>query len=388
MFAFPRFRHWRHLVRVFIGCFMIQLLLSNGCSRRQLPLKIQTDIEVPPVLISEILAAEDRLQLGKCPVEIVNSSSENHEVKLLGTGCSCYGVTFDGKRLANGETFTIPARKTRQIQIEFQPIESHSERSLTADLGVTLPDGTLQAVSVKCRFKVLADIRLTPSVITVEALPETEIFSTQTFVIEHNYRGESTTAGTPEFSRLPDSMQILSMEKSGVSEQVAAGLWRQRWVATAQVYMSADRPQMVPPLNFQVSVPNSTGRTLASGQGSLMVHTRQTIAFPNRVHFGKVAIGMSRSRRILLTSTEDSFFRLRCDPTLLPPYITVNVSEHSDERHLVELVVTPREPGPFSDVVKLQTDMYDVTEIAVRVEGVADPQAEQAETPDTTAARL
>jgi len=352
--------------------YLLLLAMVPGCNRSSRSLDIKTEIHPPAVLLSEVESAEDRTRFGRCPIEVTNPGVTDQTATLLRTGCSCYGVSLNDERLATGAEFTIPAGQTRQLQIEFQPASSQSEKFYTADFGVQSPEGEAGILSVKCRYQVYADVRLTPTVITVDAVPQKPAETQQNIIIEHVYRGESTDSQEPGFPNLPASMQILQVQKSGLPEKIEPNLWRQFWDATVKIQLPADRPDSMPPINYHVSVSREHHGPTVSGQGSVVIHTRQTIAFPSRVNFGKVKTGSSRSRRILLSSLDDQAFRLQCDQAALPPELEVRFFDYSEKRHLVELTFTPSHAGPFSEELKLQTDMYDVTQISISLEGIAE----------------
>jgi len=334
--------------------------------------EIETDLQLPAVLLSELQTAEARKQFGRCPIELVNSSSQERDVKLVRTGCACYDATLDGNPLKEGDLISIPAGKTRQILLEFQPADGHSEKVYTADFSSSTPDGTHHPAAVKCRMRIIADLRLTPSVIAADVLHNEGGTRKETLQIEHTSRGKSPSPAKPELSQLPEHLRVISINPEESAVQIEESLWRQVWNVELEVNLNQERPSDQVPQNFLVSMKDSEAKTVAQGQGSLLIHVRKSVAFPNRVHFGKLTVGSSRSRRILLTSTEDYAFRLKCNESLLPPEVKVRLNETMDERHLVELVFTPTTPGPFSETIKFETDMYDVGEISVRLEGLVE----------------
>lgn len=333
-----------------------------------------------PLLVSEILAAKDRARFGKCQIQIENPSTVNKEVRLIRTGCSCYGIYVDDKKLENGQTITLPAGQGVQAEIEFQPADSHSEKSYTADFSTATADGKMETRSVRCQLKVFADIRMTPSVLTVEANPDEGSSLTQNIVIEHCYRGKENDAGIPEFQQLPPEMKVTDVRRAGEPKELAPGLWRQLWQATVHVNFPETMTTVPPARTYRVSMLNEQGEA-TSGQGTVLVHLRQKIVFPNRVHFGKVPVGKTRSRKIFLTSTEDTLFRIRVNPDELPSNIKIAAGEHSDLRHMVTISITPKQVGPFSEVVKLHTNMYDVSALVIHVEGVAEERPSETSPP-------
>ena len=368
-------RHWsrpNHNLKSLVFACLLLTFLPYGCARSKGEIKVNTEIEIPSLLVSEVLQARAESRKSQCPVELTNTGSKDRVVKIVRTGCACYGVTLDGTRLKSGDSFTIPAGETKQIQLEFQPADSQSEKHYTVDLTALLDNGKEQIIPIKCRQQVYSDIRITPSVVTVETEENAEINDTQAIGIEHVYRNGMNEEGALAFQTLPEHMVVSSLKKVGSAEDLGHGLWRQKWVAQVNVKLPATRDETPKQAMFSLAAESPDGEVTARQNGSLVIHTRQKVIFPNRVHFGKMGVGHTRTRRILLSSTESNFFRLTCDPSKLPPFIKVNIQEHIDDRHLVEISVTPTVAGRFFEELKFQTDMYDVTEIAVRIEGIAE----------------
>lgn len=362
--------------RSFSNCWafliLALILLPCGCSRSAGEIDVDTEIEIPSLLVSEVVQARAESRKTFCPVEMTNPTSKDRVIKLVRTGCACYGINLDGVLLKTGATFTIPAGESKQVQLVFQPADSQSEKHYTADFSAELDEGKEQVIPIKCRQQVFADIRLTPSVVTVETEEKAEIDDRQVIGIENVYRSEDGSAGSLKFPTVPDHMQVTDLKTTGPAEDLGHGLWRQKWTAQVEVKVPADRGETPNQATFHLVAESPQGEVTARQEGTLVIHTRQKVIFPNRVHFGKVGIGNTRTRRILLSSTEANFFRLSCDPTRIPSFIRVHIQEHVDDRHLVEISVTPKVAGRFHEEIKLQTDMYDVMEIAVRIEGVAE----------------
>lgn len=357
-----------------LGCLLLSLIFSSGCRKDSQRIEAHSDVDLPAFLISEIQNAPDRSRLGQCPVELINRGSVDREITLLRSGCSCYGVTLEGERLKNSQTFFIPAKKSRTVQIEFQPAESHSDKFYTAELSATNNQGEPQLIPMKCRQRVFADLRLLPATLTVDvdAIPEKTTEATRSLSIEHIYRAETPDDRQPEFTQLPEGMTVGDLQRVGPPEKIEKHLWKQTWTTQVQLSLSGNVTKKPAPQGFVVAFRGEGKGEHATARGNLMIHLRQSVVFPNRVNFGKFRAGTTRSRRILLTHVDENPFRIRFDQSQLPAGVQIDLSEYSDHHHFVTLSMTPQQAGPFNEVVKLQTDLYDIHEIAIRVEGIAE----------------
>lgn len=348
------------------------LAWTCGCTPRAGRLEIDQSIQARALLVSEILAAEDRVQLVDCPIRIVNRSAQERTVTLVATGCSCYGVSVDGLPLQNGDTVTIAAGATRTLKINARPTDMPSEKEYSVQLSSASAEGQEEVVTSRCRLRVFQDLRLTPNVLTIDAPRGAAVDETRTVLIEHVSRGNRSAAGPPTFVDLPPGIQVQELVEASPPEELGDGLVRRSWQGTLRISLPAEREQTSNPFPLIVVMRNSQGSLQAKGEGSLILHTRTPIAFPTRVHFGNLVPGEPRQRRILVTSTNGTPFSIHSDPDRHPSFLQVELDERPAAQHWLQLTVTPPQPGTFSETLTLQTDCPEEPEISIQLEGHVD----------------
>jgi hypothetical protein len=342
-----------------------------------MPVDVEREIQAPALLVSEILSSPDRAKLVQCATLLKNPGPRGVELQLLGTGCACYGLVVDGRRLSPGDKVTIPAQSDASLEISAQPPDAQTVKDYTADLQVTHPGGGTQLLPLHCQLMVYQDVRIVPNVITFEVSPEKSGSQTRKLLIEAVTRGSLAEDSVPAFEGLPDFATIRSISRLEAEETLEDGLRRRSWQAEFVV----DRPGEIlpdtPPLPFRVTVQSPSGGDIRQTTGHLVLQVRRPIAFPARVYMGKVRAGEARQRRILLTSTDDQPFTLQLDAKPLPAFLQVNLDAGSQRQHWIELLVTPRKPGEFSGELLLKTDRPEQPVLAITVTGNAETPESQ-----------
>jgi hypothetical protein len=337
-------------------------------------LEVQQDVRARSLLVSEILAAQDRAQVVDCPIRVINKSGLEGNVTLLATGCSCYGVSFNGRKLNLGETVAVPPRGEVSLKIDPNPGDSQSDREYTARVSVPLR-GQPHEVNVRCRLSIYQDLRITPNAVTFEAGRGESIRDSHKLLVEHVYRGSPDQAWELNAPDLPAYARLSRLQPRGPVEHLEDDLCRQTWEAALDVELPAGAEVPELPVPFRITAKNPAGDAVSAGAGQLIVHVRRAVIYPARIHFGKLSVGEPRQRRILVSSTDDVPFTLRVDPRQTPSFLEIQTDGESASQHWVELTATLPVPGAFAEWITLLTDRSEEPEVRIDVEGLAAPAA-------------
>ncbi|WP_139228279.1 hypothetical protein [Planctomicrobium piriforme] len=347
------------------------LLIFVGCLRSGGQVEFTTDVQAKSLLVSEVQAADDRSQLVDCPIEITNRTAKDQQVTLVTTGCACYGITFNGVPLEKGSAITVPAGEKRVLQFKVMPVDAPIEKDFTAEFSVS--DQTKpRNVTVRCSLQTWLDLRVTPHVVTIELASGKEVSEERSLLIEHIFRGSGGESFELEFPELPSIARVESQKSLGSSEKLEDQLYRQAWEVVLKIDIPAGFAPSDTPLKLPVAVKAADGREAARSDVLLTLHRPQPIVFPTKVHFGKMPAGGTRSRRILLSSANQSPFQLSLKQA--PPFVESAIDPEPHAQHWVELTVSPETPGTFSGDLVLTTDRSDVPEVVIRVEGIAEAE--------------
>jgi hypothetical protein len=345
------------------------VVAASGCGTGNQGLVIDQNVRARSLLVSEVEAAEDRTTLLDCPIRVKNRSRQPRQITLAGTGCSCYGVALDGKPVAVKESFTVAPGKELTFRMVAVPPNAQSEKEYTLTFETPGPNDEPVAIPVSCHIDVYQNINLTPGVMTCEAPPGEAVHQAWTMAIANVFRSQDGAAPKLDFGKLPDFAKLVALERMGEPERLTDGLWRQRWTAQVGVALPAEHSESIPPASFQVRASDSSGKLLASRSGQFVVHVPRSIAYPSRVHFGKLHPGEIRQRRILVTSTDDAPFELRSDDVLRPKFVTVEIDAESKSKHWVQLAVEVDRSGSFSAPLTLRTSDPRKPLICIDLEG-------------------
>jgi hypothetical protein len=350
------------------------LCFSCARSNSAIPVEFERDIQAPALLVSEILEAPDKSQLVRCATSLKNPGRQEVQLELLSTGCACYGLTVDGKKLLPGEKTLVPAGADVSLKIAAQPPDAQTVKSYTADLQVIHP-GTLgtQLLSLTCELTVYQDVRIAPNVITFEFADEEAGPWMRNVVIEAVARGRFDEAIQPTVTGLPEFVSIRNLVPLGSEEPLENDLRRKSWTAELVLERVPGKfSELKTPLPFHVVVQASKSRPERETLGHLVLQVRRPIAFPARVFMGKMKPSEVRQRRILLTSTDGQPFTLQLESATLPKFLHVSLDAGAQRQHWIELAVTPQGPGEFSGEFSLKTDRPTQPSLEITVTGDAE----------------
>ena len=336
-------------------CVGGMLCLLSGCTKPDVALQIEGDVEARTLLVSEVLSAEDRTQLIECPIRIINQQSVPGEFILSSTGCSCYGVELNGQPMTAGESIPIPAGEERTLYIRAEPPLRASEKSYTANFMVSDGEGQFQNETATCTLSVYQDVRVVPAVITVETGLSDDGLITKPVVIERVQRGAQPTVDSPSFAGLPGFVDVRDLAPAGPPVEIEPGLWKQSWNATVDVSVSATSDTRQKLHKFTVRFAGSDGDDIF-GEGQVLTKVNAPLSFPREVHLGRIDRGDSGTRRILVATRDGSSFHLT-SPRPSPQSTSMEIEEAAGPRHFVTLTVTPEQSGNFEEVIELQTDL-------------------------------
>lgn len=351
------------------GC--LSLLLLWGCGRPPEGIVAAAEVRAPAILVSEIESVDEFQKLVDCTVEFRNLGGAAGKIALVGTGCSCYGVSLNGEAVEKRQPLSLPSGETLVFQIGASPSLNQASREFTATFAVhPRADEPGYQHQVVCRLNIYEDLRLSPEALTIERRSPEPTTDRRTLRIEHVFRSSDGESGPPSFPRLPEFCQVVGVEARGPAEKLEDDLWRRTWEASLELETPAVESNAPLRAPFTVQAEVGARQRTSFGAGQIVVRSAQPIAFPSRVHFGKLAPAESRQRRILVASTDASPFTLQCDPDLLPAGVRIELPDQAALRHWVQLTVTPAEEGAFAESIALRTDHPLLSALSIELQGL------------------
>lgn len=350
------------------------VLLFSGCGRETVvsAVEVTESVRGRALLVSEILAADDRARLLDCPIRIENLGESTQQLQVVGTGCACYGLTLDGRLIKREESIPIPPGSVLTLGIQGMPPDVQSEKDYEANLEFTVVEGESHPVSVRCRLNVYQDVRLTPNVVTCETEFGEARHDRRPVTVQRVFRSETGLSPEPIVRGLPENVSLEGLQREGAPEELETGLWRITWTGMLNAMIPDDTSPTAPLSTFQVLFEEGA-QLLASGTGQLSIRSRASIAFPREIHFGRLKVGQLRQRRVMLASTDAEPFTLTVDEEQSSPELHAVVRPEASVRQFVDLQVTPSHPGAFEETVTFRSDRRAQPTISIAIRGVVDP---------------
>lgn len=350
-------------------CLLICLACwLSACGRKPAEMPFAESVRAQSLLISEIVTAADRTKIVKCPLSFQNADEGEVTVTLLGTGCSCYGVTLDGRPLAKGESFTIEPAGERHLNIAAAPPEVESEKEYRANFERRTPGGETRTIETRCRLAVYADVLVTPQLLSCRWEPGTELAGSRTVTIAHTFRGNSAQSRPPQLENLPEFAAAGPPQLVGDPEELEPGLWRETWLVTLTVSGNPPQDGSESTYPFGIRFADADGNPRAAATARFVVEQTLPLIYPNRLHFGTAIVGRTVERRLLIASRNASEFQLFADPELLPSDVSVEVDERVAARHWVTVRLTPEETGPIQRKLTLRSNRPDQPRLEMLIE--------------------
>ena len=354
-----------------------------GDSLTTLPNGLQLPLEIfpPAMLLSEIDRTLGPVGVLNCRIPVSNPTPEAQTITYQKSGCTCYGLSLDGRKLEEGESLSIPPRGSIELELNGMPPDSAMEKEYSVQLGVPSKGGTkLDSVPVRCIVRVEADLTVSPNVVAFHLSPGEELHETRSVEIDHVFRAGEGKSDRPrlmiEQKTVPEFLSDTRLEEMGETEDRGDGFLRQKSRLTFRVDFRAAEIEDTLRRTMLLAVTHPNGERL-SRPLQFTAQLVRPIAFPSKIHFGRLTSGGGRTRRILISSTQGNPFALAPVESSIPDGVSVSVDEGRSPRHWVTLGVAPDAVGNWEASVILRTDHPDQPEIRLQLEAlISAPEAD------------
>ncbi len=324
------------------------------------------------ILISQLVMAEDRSELIDSDFEIQNHRSAPARIRFEGTGCTCYGVQFQGRRLERGEEFEIPAGGSAVVSIEARvPMEAGRHRYRAEFLWL---DGEQEwQLPISLTVPLLEDVTVTPAVHVVE-LEDKNALEALPVRVKRATRDKTLVNRAPRVSGLPDCFQEASWQMAALPQEIEPGIWQTEWETTflpTQAVSFGLAGKIQARVRFSFDDPEQ-----ASPHAYLRLGIRQAhgLRAPEKVYFGSLSMGETKSRRILLSSIDEEGFVIT---KILSRHDQLTFESPSDvprPHQWVKLILTGRSPGRFHGMVQIETDHHSGEPVRIEVSAIIHEQ--------------
>lgn len=348
-------------------------LLCSACGRlaEETTLIVPDVVQARTLLMSEIHAASEGTNVIECPIVIRNPTDSSQSVKLVSTGCSCYGVILNGRKLERGESIEIAANESLTLNIDAQSPQTESSKEYRARFEIPNSKGSISEKGIFCKLRVYQDLKVYPKILICETKPGVTSTINKGLNIESIYRSSDGETKVPVISGLPSGATIDSVKQTLAPTLIEDGIWRAKWTVTLKIELDGKLSASGETDSFPITAVGS-GNTDSpvAVTNKLIRRVRVPVRFPQRVHFGRIPTGETRKRSLFLSSAADSTFRLKVDKSSLPDNVRVNVPEKLSSQYKVDVFVDGLPPGDWSEVLKLTTDFEEQPVIEVELKAI------------------
>lgn len=336
---------------------------------------IPIQVNARTLLVSEIAAAAHPESLLDCPITVTNHTSTDQQLTLVGTGCSCYGVTFDGQPLESGKPIPLSPEQSLRLNVQAHIIPQDDDREFEIMLQATQPDEPASQTDVACRLKVYSDVGMSPRVVSWKGRKGAPLQENRTVQLEHVYRAAAAREVTLQPQGLPAILKLDEISLAGPAEQLEAGLWMQKWNAVLKLDVPAEQELAAPVIAFDL-VAESPGVPPQRGQAQAVVELTKPLSYFPKLQFGAISVGESRQRRILISANDRVPFELKLATQTLPAGLTVSVANDAQPRHWLEVTLATSAPGEIKEELKFKTSLPEEPEVVIAVEATVLPASE------------
>lgn len=369
------------------SCLCLQSLC--GCARQERDgFSVTTDVVAPAILRSEADQVGIAVRI-EAPLKFTNGSDREKQIAVSKTGCSCYGVATGEKLVEPGEWIAIPSGTSRDLFFVAKRIEGETEQAFRAAFSVRDSEGgRVSDVTANCTMKIFRDLSLEPSTF-VDDLPPTAVSmqarTEYKLVLRQVTRGRRTNP-VPKFAMSPALLTATNFEVTGQPTEVAPGLWQTEW--TNSLSLTA-LPETVRENGgryaFSIEVPeipvgegtrsrnDSSLPTLLDVvrdlpqrriAGQLVLRRSRGVIAPGQIHFGSIASGEHRERRIVLNAADHVPFKVQVEQT--PPLFHVVVdSTDAATQQWITVTLSAEGARDLDETLILRTTHPDQPEVRV-----------------------
>ncbi|MBT5017474.1 MAG: DUF1573 domain-containing protein [Planctomicrobium sp.] len=352
-------------------CLAVTILVvtMQGCSKPPVAEIFQTqEVTIATtMLISELNATEDHLV--QCPFQIQNQSNEPQVIKLIGTGCSCYGVIHQDEKIERGESISFDANSAIELKIKAQAPMSETLQSYRATFEFPT-EGEPEVRKLFCELQVYQDIKVIPKILICDTELGQSVVTDKEITLERIFRSEDGKCLEPKFNNLPNGVEVQSLVQVEDSVELEPGIWKSIWQAKVQIPVAGDLSATGNTSTYAVTFTGTDSEENLSSTAKVIQRVRVPIHYPEEIHFGRFPKGESRKRSLFLSSVAGGNFRLEVNQEQLPDNLDVSIPSEIASKYKVDLTFRGTESGDWNHNLILTTDLENQQEIEIALKAI------------------
>lgn len=354
---------------------VLAAVLLTGCSRESPGVTCVEPERAISLLASEVERSQSPAELAVAEFTLHNGSDADATATLAGLGCGCYRLLHEGRELPVHESLVIPAHSDVIVRFDTRPATAPGILDYRAEFDVP-SDGGAARLPIHCTVQTLADVALTPDVITHDL---DQAVSRYPVVVRRLYRDRTDSGAEPDWGPLPDFLVIDQVHLHAVGVEERTGLWLDEWEAELLIQSDLTDGSTASPIPLTVSFGGAKESMTVVGRATLVLDRSSGIEAPSRLNFGRVPIGQTRARRCLLRAADGIPFRVTGVASESACVACRPPGEAAAVEQWLDLEVTADAASEFAAIVHCRTDHPSTPEITIEVRALVTP----AESPTT-----
>lgn len=329
-----------------------------------------------PLFLSELRTHPQPHELLDTSFEFRNATRDPAAIRFDGSGCSCYSVTTDGRKLTAGELLTIPPRSSVTVQLDFAPPQAVGEPRFYARFSWLPTDREPVELPISLTVPVLTEMLVTPNVLTFGYKPGVPP-EPQPLTVACSAREREAVAQPPRLSDYPDYLQPGEWQ-AVERESPVDGFWRSVWQTELALNLPAGtRSELTTGVTLTSA---AKGHSSSSERLTLLVQPRVGIRSPESVQFGRVTAEAPRKRRLLLIAADRLPFRVTGIATSDPRCQAATPNSESALQQWVEVEVNLADQALLDGHLTLTTDHPETSTLEIHVSALPAPTVDSPST--------
>ncbi|MCA9052378.1 MAG: hypothetical protein KDA75_01010 [Planctomycetaceae bacterium] len=345
---------------------MSLLLACWGCSHPSDGVIVEADRRHPPLLLSDLQSAPHPGDLINSEFVFQNTDSTEARLRFVGSGCSCYAVTSNGRPLKRGEELLIPGDQSLPVEIGMNVAKDVGERLYTAEFEWVKSNQEVVSLPISLSIPVYADFQVIPHVLTAAYRADRPI-DPQTMTVTVCGRSANEVAVQPVASGADGFVALENWRKAN-TEQLRDDLWRAEWEAEVRFTVPEGYRQQVS-TSLRISGSPEVADSVRSTLVSVLIEPQFGVRSPGSVQLGMVRPDLGVHRRVLLAAADDVPFRILDVQSSDPRCTARTTADEASPRQWLEVSADLSEGDELDAELTCTTDHPESPQVTLPVRG-------------------
>jgi hypothetical protein len=319
--------------------------------------------EAPAVLLSDVTSSTKLEHV--CEFQNLTAAPACVHIENIPCGCLLVWSLTENRQLKKDDSLILTPNGKQAIKFSFSVAPTPELQSHSAQFVVDGAYGREEPLSVRMCIRVLADLVVTPPVLSHAFVFSDPLLVEKTITIRRIVRSEGEPKLGLRLGRLPPDVELTGLVDKGGAE-AEGGIWIHTWEAGFALTRS-DRLTGTFASGFDVLF---DGPQVASRHVPVTLRKQFGIEMkPGTCDFGSVPRAESRSRKMLLVAADEKPFSIEGADSSSPEVAVAVDRSKAATRHWVELTARPAKKGEWQAEIRFRTTHPEARTLTLPVRG-------------------